>query len=96
MTERELCKRLLVDFLKFLANKIENDELTLEEMMALMRFFEQSIPLLATVGDLARYYGQSEVSVRSVIHRKLLGKPKRRVMYDFREFARVVPGKWRK
>lgn len=96
MTEKELCKKLLVEFLGFLQHKVESDTMTLEEEMALARLFEKAIPLLATAEDLAAYYGKTPVAIRSIIHRKMLGKPKRRVMYDFREFARIIPDKWKK
>lgn len=96
MTEQELCKKLLCEFLDFLKYKIEHDALTLEEELAMLRVFERSIRLSATSEDLSRYFGKSEVAVRSVISRRMMTKPRRRVLHDFREFVRVMPDKWRR
>lgn len=89
-------KTLLSEFLGFLKYKVDHDALTLEEEQAMLRIIEDTIPLTATAEDLANYYGRTPEAIRSVIHRKLLKKPRRRVMYDFREFQRVAPEKWKK
>lgn len=91
-----LAKRILSDVLGFLKDKVDNDALTLEEQAALLRFIEENIPVRGTIEDLARYYRQSPVNVRSVIHRRLLAKPLRRVFYPFLDFRRIVPDKWTK
>ena len=96
MKDTDLFARILSEFLGFLKYKVDHGGFTAEECMAMLRCIEGSIPVSATVEDLAGYYGQSEVAVRSVISRKMLKKPKRRVMYDFREFRRVAPDKWKK
>ena len=87
---------LLAEFLGFLKHKVEKGSLTLEEQQALLRVFEESLPVYATADDLAAYYGKTKDAVHLIVHRKLLSKPKRRVLYDFREFRRVIPEKWRK
>lgn len=92
----DITKRLLAEYLDFLKFKVEHDLLTLEEMRAVLRLFEDAVPVYATAEDLANYYGKSDVAIRSVIHRKMLSKPRRRVLYSFREFARVAPDKWKK
>ena len=92
---RDMSKRILAEFPRFLQYKVEHDGMTLPDMQALLRVIEQ-IPVYATADEIAGYYGRSEVAVRSVISRKMLSKPRRRVMYDFREFARVAPDKWKK
>ncbi len=89
-----LAKRILSDILGFLKDKVDNDALTLEEQAALLRFFEENIPVRGTIEDLARYYHQSPVNVRSVIHRRLLSKPLRRFLYSFLDFRKVIPDKW--
>lgn len=94
--DNDLGKRLLAEFLGFLKYKVEHDGLTLEEEQAMLRVIEDSVPLSATADDLSGYYDKSPVAVRSVLHRKMLSKPKRRVMYDFKEIRRIVPDKWKK
>ena len=87
--------KILSEFFGFLKYKVDHGGLTLDEGRALLRFFD-SVPLSATAEDLAGFYGKSPVAVRSVIHRKLISKPKRRVSYDFKEFRKVAPDKWKK
>lgn len=66
----------------------------MEEEQALVRIIEKDLPLSATCDDLARYYHQTPENIRAVIHRRLLSKPKRRVMYSFLDFSKIVPDKW--
>lgn len=91
-----LGRKILAEMLGFLKYRVENGWFTLEETMSMFRMFEDSVPVYATVEDIAGYYGKSQTAVRSVIHRRMLSKPKRRVLYDFHEFQRVVPDTWRK
>ena len=94
--DAEAIRGLLAEFLGFLKHKVEKGSLTLEEQQALLRVFEESIPVYATADDIAAYYGKTKEAVHLIVHRKLLSKPKRRVLYDFREFRKIAPEKWRK
>lgn len=87
-------KRLLSSFLGFLKDKVDNDLLTVDEEQALIRIIERDLPLSGTSDDFARYFNQSPGNVRSVINRRMMSKPKRRVMYDFLDFCRSAPRKW--
>lgn len=91
-----LGRRLLAEFLGFLKFKIERGELSLEEEQALLDMLESSVCVYATVDELANYYGKSPEAVRAVASRKMFSKPRRRVLYNFNEFRRVAPPKWRK
>lgn len=91
-----LGRKILAEMLGFLKFKVETGWFTLEETTLLCGLFADSVPVYATVDDIARFYGRSETAVRSVIHRKMLTKPRRRVLYDFREFQRVAPDKWKR
>ena len=94
--ESDVVKKLLCDFLGFVKHKVETDGMTLEEQQALLHLIEDSVPIYATVEDLSGYFERSQTAIRSIIHRKMLKKPKRRVMYDFKEFRKITPDKWRK
>lgn len=94
--EQRIIGKILADFLGFLKYKIESGSLTMEEQQALLGIIERSVPVRGTCEDFAGYYGQSPVNIRSVINRKLLSKPLRRVTYPFLEFNRVAPEKWKK
>ena len=88
-------KKIISDFLGFLKYKVDNDSLTLDEEQAIVKLIEENLPLSGTADDLAKYYGQSPVNVRCVIHRKMLGKPVRKVLYSFLQFSKIIPSKWR-
>ena len=90
-----LAKRLLSEFLSFLLYKIDNDLLTMEEMDSLSKTVETNLRLIGTVDDFAKFYDQPRTNISSVIHRKLLDKPKRRVFYSFNSFRRIIPNKWK-
>lgn len=89
-------RKLISDFLGFLKYKVDHDGFTLEEELFFKKLFESCIPLSATAEDLANYYDKTPEAVRSVISRKMLSKPKRRVLHNFNEFRQVVPKKWKK
>lgn len=90
----ELGKRLLLEFLSFLKYKVDNDLLTMEEVDSIAKAIEDNIRVLGTADDFAAFYGQSKTNVSSVINRRMLEKPKRRVFYNFNAFRKMVPNKW--
>lgn len=90
----ELGKKLLLEFLSFLKYKVDNDLLTMEEVDSIVKTIDDNIRVLGTADDFATFYGQSKTNVSSVINRRMLEKPKRRVFYDFNAFRKIVPNKW--
>ena len=94
--KRNISKEILCEFLDFIRFKIANDRLTSEEAYSLVESILRSLPLRATVKELARFYGQSEHNVRCVINRKVSEKPQRRVYYSFSAFSKAVPDTWKK
>lgn len=90
-----LAKRLLSEFLSFLQYKIDNDLLTMEEMDSLSKTVETNLNLIGTADVFSKFYDQPRTNISSVIHRKLLDKPQRRVFYSFNSFQRIVPNKWK-
>lgn len=92
--KRNLCKRIISDFLGFLKYKVDNDQLALEEERAIVSFIEENLPLHGTADDFAGYFRQPASNVRNVISRRMLSKPKRRVVYSFLDFRRIIPDKW--
>lgn len=89
-------KRLLIETLDFWKYKLDNNLCTPEEITSFSKMVTENLDVLGTVEDLAKHFGVSEGNVRTVINRKVFGKPKRRVYYRFLEFLKVVPEKWRK
>lgn len=91
---QEVGKKIILDFLDYLAFKVRNDSLTMEETNAIAKTFLDNIRLSGTIDDLANFYGQSRNNVKVVINRNLVPKPKRRVFYSFNAFRKIVPKRW--
>lgn len=87
-------KVIVSEFLGFLKYKVDNDLLTMEEVESLAKAMEEGLEMMGTAEDFARYYGQPRTNVSSVINRRMLEKPKRRVFYPFRAFRKIVPKAW--
>ena len=84
----------LVEFLGILQYKVRNGVMSADDVRAILSAIRAAGGVSATISDLAGFYRTSEVNVRSVIKRRVFGKPVRRVYYDFGEFSRIVPEKW--
>ena len=92
--ETSASKRIVLEFLDFLRYKVENDKLTMEEMEGMARLFEEHLPLVGTADDFARFYGQSKTNVSSLLNRRMIQKPIRRVFHSFNSFRKVIPKSW--
>ena len=90
-----LSAEIICEVLQFLQYKVRNKRLSLSDAEAIRHLFD-GLDITGTADDFARFYGQHPVNVRSVICRKYLGKPRRVVLYSFRQFRRLVPASWRK
>lgn len=84
----------LVRLLDFYKAQLQSGGCTLGAMMAFYEFLMQNLNLVGTVEDFAKFYGVSEDSVRHIISRYMVEKPKRRVFYPFHPFTKIVPRKW--
>lgn len=89
-------KDYIIESLEFYIKRLKTNSCTMEEMNAAARFLENESAVGGTIRDFAEFYGQSEQNVRTVISRKLIAKPKRKVIYPFNAFRKVVPDKWKK
>ena len=90
MDEKETILQTL-DFLKY---QIINNLCTMEEVRSATELLQNSLDIKGTVEDFAKYLDKPESSVRNVISRKVLDKPKRRVYYRFFPFIKSIPLKW--
>lgn len=87
-------KKIVSEFLGFLKYKVDNDLLTMEEVESIARAMESGIEVMGTAEDFSRFYGQPRTNISSVINRRMLAKPKRRVFYPFRAFQKIIPKTW--
>ncbi|MBO4718961.1 MAG: hypothetical protein J5658_03705 [Prevotella sp.] len=90
----QVAREALSEMFDFLAYKVRNGAMTLEEMDSVMRLFSECSSPKATVRELSRFYGQTEDNIRHIIHRNMMPKPVRKVYYDFLSFCRFVPKRW--
>ena len=88
--------KLLSEILGFYKYKVDNNLCTPEEIKNAERGLMENMEVYGSIKDFAEFYGVSEGNVRSTINRKLFAKPKRKVLYPFQKFLRIVPERWRK
>ena len=86
-------KQYLHELLDYTSYRLDHG-CTNSEADSLARVLEQALDLEGGIKDFADYFGVSESNVRTVISRKLIDKPKRRVYYPFQAFLKVVPPSW--
>lgn len=89
-------KSMLLEYLHFLIQKIEDDKLSMSDLESLFRAFASNLTISGTAEDLAKFYDKSIQDIRNIAHRNLIEKPKRKVLYPFNSFLKIVPKKWRK
>lgn len=87
-------KELVLEFIEFLKYQVLNDRCTPEQLRGIYKTFAENMAVDATIGDIAKHYGQSESNVRNVAARSYIGKPKRKVFYNFMKFSECVPASW--
>jgi len=92
--ELTILRDALDDVLEMLQQKIRRGRLTLSDFRSIFNALAEGGGISATISDLAEFYGTSEVNVRSVIKRRAVGEPQRRVYYDFLKFNRQAPSSW--
>lgn len=88
-------KLILSEFLSYLKYKVDNDLLTMEEVESIVRTLEDNLTVLGTADDFARFYCQPRTNISSVINRKMMAKPIRKVYYPFKAFRKIIPEKWK-
>lgn len=87
-------KQTILEFLDFLRFKVENDNLTCEEVESIAKVLQANLTLMGTADDFATFYGKTKTNVTTVIDRKMTAKPKRMLMYSWKEFRQVIPESW--
>jgi len=89
-------KEVLSEILAYYKYKVDNGLCTMEELESAKKALEENMEIYGTVEDFAKFYDKTPVNVRVAINRKMIAKPKRKVLYPFHEFLKVVSDKWRK
>lgn len=87
-------KSILSEILDYYKKKVDNNLCTMEEMESVLKAIESNMEVYGTIEDFSKFYNTTEGNIRTTINRKLIAKPKRRVMYPFHKFLKIVPSKW--
>ena len=86
----------LIEILEFYIYKLKRGKCATDEIESATDAIVQNMKSHGTISDFAEFYGKTENQIRATIARKLMDKPKRKVLYPFNEFAKVIPESWRK
>lgn len=86
----------LIEIFEYYIYKLKRNGCTMAEIESAKRAILENMEIDGTIGDFANFYGVPENQVRATISRKLLAKPKRKVLYPFHKFAKIAPEKWSK
>lgn len=89
-------KELLKKVLEFGIYQLDNNLCTPDTINSATKAVASGLAMDASIKELADFFGVSEQNIRSTINRKLIAKPKRKVVYPFISFLKIVPEKWRK
>ena len=92
-------KEVILNILDFLRYKVDTNQCTPEELRRISEIATKELNTIATIDELADFYGQSNSNIRNVINRRPIPKekkPKRRVYYNFAWFNSIIPESWRK
>ena len=89
-------KNYLSEILGYYKYKVDNNLCTMKEMQDALHALEENMEVYGTIEDFAKFYDKTEVCIRSAISRNLIDKPKRKVLFPFHKFSKVIPPKWRK
>lgn len=92
--KNNICKKILLEFLDFIRFKVENDKMTMSDVESLAHMFEENLSITGTADDFAQFYNQSKTNISSVINRRMIKKPMRKVLYSFNAFRKIIPDKW--
>ena len=86
----------LVEILDYYKYKLVNGKCTMSEIQSVTDAIESNMEIEGTISDFSKFFDVPEVNVRATISRRLIAKPKRKLLYPFHKFFRVVPDKWKK
>lgn len=87
--------KLILTTLAFWARQVRRGGCTREQELAILDAISTNGKVLATVEEIAEFYGKSKEDVYGVIKRKYIGRPKRNIaMYSFSQFAQIAPKSW--
>lgn len=86
----------LIEILDFYKYKLLHNGCTMEEIDSATNAIKNNMKIDGTIKDFANFYGVPESVVRTNIARKMIDKPKRKVLYPFNKFIKIVPEKWHK
>lgn len=86
-------KELIRETLDFYKYKLDHG-CSMQDINTAAKWIAENVDAIGSVEDFAKFMGKSERDVRTVLSRKVIDKPKRRVFYHFIPFIKNVQSKW--
>lgn len=81
--------------LAFAYRQADEGNCTYEDLKRWRNVLAEALNVDSSISDLAEHFGQSEANVSNVIARRMTEKPKRKVLYRFSDFLKIIPKSWK-
>lgn len=81
--------------LSFAYRQADEGNCTYENLVRWRDILAEALNVDASISDLSEHFGKSEANVSNIISRKMTAKPKRKVLYRFADFLKIIPKSWK-
>jgi hypothetical protein len=89
-------ENFVIEILEFAISKIRAGKCSPKELGRVAQILSEEMNVEASIEDMAEHFGRSKNNVSNVIHRSYVGKPERKVVYNFAKFLKIIPSSWRR
>ena len=86
----------VIEILEFSISKIRAGMCTPKQLGRVAQILSEEMNVEASIEEMAEHFGKSKNNVSNVIHRSYVGKPERKVVYNFAKFLKIIPSSWRR
>lgn len=89
-------ENFVIEILEFAISKIKAGKCSPKELGRVAQILSEEMNVEASIEEMAEHFGRSKNNVSNVIHRSYVGKPERKVVYNFAKFLKIIPSSWRR
>lgn len=89
-------ENFVIEILEFSISKIRAGKCSPKELGRVAQILSEEMNVEASIEEMAEHFGRSKNNVSNVIHRSYVGKPERKVVYNFAKFLKIIPSSWRR
>lgn len=87
---------LVIEVLEFAIAKVKAGKCSPRELGRVAQVLSEEMNVEASIEEMAEHFGKTKNNVSNVIHRSYMGKPERKVVYNFAKFLKIIPSSWRR